>query len=306
MTSLKSGRAAVENYGQQPIIGFTSQDEDTSRQVISVPVTTCPDCGGAKQPESTTCFGCYQKRRDKTITAVCARCGVTFPRPFHQHAKALRKNCKDAYCTMTCARAHHAVKNRRRCRQCGEPVQKKTSGYCSEACRKEGRAPSSLESVPCGLCGTPFRAVSHRTQYCSPACKNEAHALRMIGAGNSHFKGGRSYALWFDLMRPLIIRRDEGKCVACGVKEFSRTILWRGKPILRSNLIVHHVNEDPADNRPENLLLLCQRCHLLHHKSAQTPFPWFDTYLASANGSMTSKWRAATTSLLKRFSSTTV
>jgi 5-methylcytosine-specific restriction endonuclease McrA len=27
-------------------------------------------------------------------------------------------------------------------------------------------------------------------------------------------------------------------------------------------LTVHHVNYDPSDNREDNLLLLCQKCHL--------------------------------------------
>ena len=31
-------------------------------------------------------------------------------------------------------------------------------------------------------------------------------------------------------------------------------------------VIVHHVNEDPTDNRPENLRVLCNRHHILHHK----------------------------------------
>lgn len=34
------------------------------------------------------------------------------------------------------------------------------------------------------------------------------------------------------------------------------------------NLHVHHLNENPADNRPDNLVTLCQRCHTsIHQKS---------------------------------------
>ena len=41
-------------------------------------------------------------------------------------------------------------------------------------------------------------------------------------------------------------------CEECGVSD------WRGAPI---SLALHHVNGDPADNRLENLQLLCPNCH---------------------------------------------
>jgi len=44
----------------------------------------------------------------------------------------------------------------------------------------------------------------------------------------------------------------ESHCDICGIAE------WRGKPL---SLELHHVNGDGADNRLENLLLLCGNCH---------------------------------------------
>jgi 5-methylcytosine-specific restriction endonuclease McrA len=33
-----------------------------------------------------------------------------------------------------------------------------------------------------------------------------------------------------------------------------------------SGLHVHHLNGNPADNRPDNLITLCAHCHMLMHK----------------------------------------
>jgi DNA-binding transcriptional ArsR family regulator len=42
------------------------------------------------------------------------------------------------------------------------------------------------------------------------------------------------------------------RCEGCGITE------WRGRPL---NMELHHVNGDNADNRLENLQLLCGNCH---------------------------------------------
>jgi HNH endonuclease len=44
----------------------------------------------------------------------------------------------------------------------------------------------------------------------------------------------------------------ENRCEICGITE------WLGKPL---NMELHHVNGDGADNRLENLQLLCANCH---------------------------------------------
>lgn len=127
----------------------------------------------------------------------------------------------------------------------------------------------------------------------------------MIGSGNSRFKSGTSYARWFRLMRPLIFERDGHKCVACKAPDQPFPVVRAGATSMRTSLLVHHINEKPQDNRPQNLITLCKTCHAVHHKSAVTPWPWFASYAASATRSMTSKWRATTTSLRTRYSFTT-
>lgn len=111
----------------------------------------------------------------------------------------------------------------------------------------------------------------------------------MVGKGNSHYRDGTSYAEWFRQMRPLIRGRDGG-CAVCGTTR---------------KLHVHHIDTNPRNNVPENLITLCSKHHAIHHKSNQTPWPWFAEYALDATLSTTSKWKARTTSLQERFSFTT-
>lgn len=49
--------------------------------------------------------------------------------------------------------------------------------------------------------------------------------------------------------------RDDYQCRKC----------WtRGNR--KNRLTLHHVNHNRDDNRAENLVVLCQRCHTAHHK----------------------------------------
>ncbi|WP_437090091.1 HNH endonuclease [Streptomyces sp. enrichment culture] len=155
------------------------------------------------------------------------------------------------------------------------------------------------------MCGLFFRPLSSRTVYCSRRCADKAHSIRMLGWNNPHYKDGTSYSKWFKETRPLIFERDKDACVACAAPYKPVTFMRNGVPAQRSNLIVHHLDENPANNRVENLLLLCAPCHMVHHKSSVTPFPWFDAYTHQASESMTSKWRETATSLLETYSSTT-
>ena len=36
----------------------------------------------------------------------------------------------------------------------------------------------------------------------------------------------------------------------------------------KKGLVVHHINENQEDNRPENIQTLCWSCHNSHHKNA--------------------------------------
>jgi hypothetical protein len=192
------------------------------------------------------------------VRLTCCYCGVQFERIFYEYDKQNRRGNKDVYCSPACSNAHHAVKNRRRCLVCGKPCPKKTMKYCSKACRASRRV-KELQSKQCDICRKTFQPASRRTRYCSRDCANKAHSRRMRGAGNSHYRDGTSYASWFREMRPVILERDGHACVACGRTE---------------RLTIHHVDHAPKHNEVHNLITLCSTCHMIHHKSHETPFPW--------------------------------
>lgn len=217
--------------------------------------------------------------------APCSQCGTPVPMRGYEYAKKMRTASQAIFCGKPCfatsMRSHACVR-------CGA-LALRGRKFCSRACQVAANA-ESLPTATCPTCAATFRPRSSRQRFCSRGCANIAHSVRMIGAGNSHFKDGTSYSKLFQEMRPLVLGRDGESCVVC-----QSTV----------RLVVHHVDHNPLNNDPTNLIALCNSCHMRHHKSIPTPFPWFAQYAAAASRSMTSRWRARTTSLQAKFSSTT-
>lgn len=268
-------------------------------------VRACVSCGKVRKSKSPTCRECYQAARASTqLTATCSQCSEIFRRMRAEDEKKKRAGQTERFCSQACHGKWMSAHNvRTACPQCGTLFSGRGRKYCTPECRKEARPPKRTKKCP--ACATVFEYSSTRQQYCTRKCANEAHSLRMVGAGNSHYKDGTSYAEWFRLMRPLILERDQDQCRACSRPNYLVPTGRMSGQLVKSSLCIHHLNEDPADNRPENLIALCHGCHGIHHKSATTPFPWFATYTESATRSMTSKWTATVTSLQTKYSSTT-
>lgn len=84
---------------------------------------------------------------------------------------------------------------------------------------------------------------------------------------------------WLEVVRPPILERDGYRCRKCGLAHGSvgyRTKgLFHPVPIRRRHgqklvtiyLQVAHVNHIHGDDRPENLITLCPRDHILHDKA---------------------------------------
>jgi hypothetical protein len=72
---------------------------------------------------------------------------------------------------------------------------------------------------------------------------------------------------WKRLSRQL--RADAGwKCQGSPAYPDCRAEAYAPHPVTGSRVVltVSHLNHTPEDNRPENLRVMCQRCHLTHDR----------------------------------------
>lgn len=269
----------------------------------------CVACGKVRKSKAIMCRPCYQQARASTYLSLnCAQCQGEFTAMRAEYEKRQRGGQTRFYCGEPC---HHQWMREHplgRCAHCGGPM--KIDGakrrYCSPECRIEVRdARRASKCRPCPQCGVLYVPRSSRQVYCDRVCADQAHSERMVGEGNSHYKDGTSYAEHFRKMRPLILERDGDQCRACAAPNELVPTGRKDSFQWKSSLVIHHLNEIPQDNRPENLITLCSRCHMRHHKSTTTPFPWFASCAEFATLSMTSKWKETVTSLQEKFSSTT-
>ena len=301
------------------ITGSTSKGKATKRRqyydqetLSSQPTGKCQTCGKKTDSESRQCWGCYTKLRKETgyPSINCVQCGSQYQIMRAELAKKQRRGQVNMFCSKRCQGDFMRIQRARRCRGCSVPMPgERMKKYCSLGCRQTGIRSEINSVVPekseCPQCRLPFRPATSRQRYCQKECANAAHSTRMRGAGNSNFKDGQSYALWFRTMRPLILERDGG-CVMCGKTNAVIKFVRLGKPGERSAMSIHHVDQNPANNSYLNLVVLCQHCHMSHHKGGQIESSTFASYAANASASMTSKWHETVTSLQTKFSSTTV
>lgn len=273
---------------------------------------TCRTCGTSIHGTGRNSDAVYCSKTCETryyqLDITCQQCRTTFTMPRYEYAKRERLGKTPKYCSRECLYA--SSRRTKPCQHCGTATPAKSSRYCSDTCKTEAARArrgerKALREKVCPICAAVFQPRNSRQQYCDRECSSAAHSIRMTGRGNSNYKDGLAYGKVFRLVRPKIMLRDEMKCIACGALNVSVTFTRGGTENERMYLVVHHINENPADNRPENLVTLCQPCHMKHHKSTETPFPWFSTYAERATRSMTSRSRNYIASLLAASSSTT-
>lgn len=115
------------------------------------------------------------------------------------------------------------------------------------------------------------KKIKKRKQHKTPQNKREREMFELIQSGYSYQTIGEIYGIsrqrvyqivtgygalngskWWDKRRELIFRRDNYTCLKCGTKD---------------NLLVHHRDGNDRHNSINNLMTLCQKCHLgLHGK----------------------------------------
>lgn len=136
----------------------------------------------------------------------------------------------------------------RACDQCGAPYtsEKRHQRYCSIQCAGVAKR-IPVTPRPCRWCGTIFVPSRERVQCCSRTCSGHLHAE--IQGMPTNLGQGKSYRqVDGDREHRFIAQRMIGRS-------------------LGPDEVVHHINGDFRDNRPENLQVMTRAEHTrLHHK----------------------------------------
>jgi 5-methylcytosine-specific restriction endonuclease McrA len=126
---------------------------------------------------------------------------------------------------------------------------------CSRTCRTNTNLKKEKVSKTCEYCGKDFLVHPYRqdtAKFCSRKCRNIDNLTGRVGELNANYKDGA-----FSYRRFL-----KEECERCGSTD---------------SLIIHHVDENRRNNKPDNLETLCRSCHSKEHNIvANTKHNWGD------------------------------
>ena len=200
----------------------------------------------------------------------CAQCKKDFVIPGYVFRKKfLRGYAKQDFCSGECAQASQSElgKSLHKCESCGKPCVK-GNRYCVE-CLPAARIRAGQWSkhapimTECPVCHTEFKAYwrpkgERYAEFCSRACRDKYHGLQMRGELNVRYKDNATAkredrasvnTLYYTKKR--VRRRDGDECVICGSTD---------------HVQFHHVDLDPSNNEPMNVVRLCRDCHVEAHR----------------------------------------
>jgi hypothetical protein len=138
------------------------------------------------------------------------------------------------------------------------PYKKKRNRFCSSSCAaKVNKNGSKRQKRPLGTClncgTTKKRSIS---KYCCLGCQHEyEYGLFIEKWLKGEVDGGRGkyHELISNHVRRWLLEKSGGCCDICGLKE------WMNKPM---PLLSDHIDGHSANNRPENLRVVCGNCDM--------------------------------------------
>ena len=146
------------------------------------------------------------------------------------------------------------------CKRCGKPFlirekwAKPEGNYCSKKCAYEGMSAERRTTLTCDFCKKEFSRLFSKLhnsrsglRFCSRECKDEAQQLDngFTKIHPSHYGTGNGiYSYRIRAFR--IYGKD---CAECHKEKIEQL------------LDVHHIDGNRENNKKENLIVLCVRCH---------------------------------------------
>ena len=149
-------------------------------------------------------------------------------------------------------------------------IKKGNGKFCSQKCygkwisqnRKTKNNPSwkgGKIKRTCEICDKEFYIYPYRintAKFCSLKCRNKWDSKNKIGKNHPNWRGGISfepYGLKFnDKLKEQTRKRDNYICQECGFHQ----------GLLKEKLSIHHIDYNKKNNNPENLISLCNSCHM--------------------------------------------
>jgi DNA-directed RNA polymerase subunit RPC12/RpoP len=222
-------------------------------------IAYCVDCGKRISKYHKRCKSCARKGENSALwkggLPKCIDCGKVIARS--------SKNRPTTRCPECWYKLNHGENHinwqggPKHCIDCGAELKGSNPGSSRERCKRCHFKHAVKEDHPrwkggwpkCIDCG---KELLSRSAVRCIAC-NQKHT---VAENHPNWKGGignEPYPFEFDdELKEVIRERDNYTCQTCGILQKEH---WR-------KLDIHHINYDKDDISPNNLISLCQSCHL--------------------------------------------
>lgn len=214
------------------------------------------------------CKACFTVERRELA---CKRCGVKFI-AVQDHGKW------PVYCSRACSDGDAPQPIEKVCPSCSSTFLAKRSShktpdglriYCSDKCRNEGLR--KINERTCERCGVVYILSDSRVeQRANRFCSNKCSAAFSRGENNPQWKGGKYIDTGTGHRRNICRREGFSSPYLAEHRVIAAAAIGR---YLKPTEMMLHLNDRPADNRPENLFICASPSELRKRRNGSLPWP---------------------------------